>query len=150
MTQPKPTIKLLIVEDNPMDRALLEYSLTEIKDQNFNCTDASRLEQAIRYVKDCGPKEYDVVILDLGLPDSVGLETFIEFYNKCPNVSFIVMTGLDDDKVAGAALEHGAHDYLVKGSFEPDQLYKSIRYAINRRDARKRIEERVKSLGKKD
>ena len=81
--------------------------------------------------------EIDLVLLDLGLPDSRGLETFVKAYAHAPQIPFVVLTGLNDETVALSAVRQGAQDYLVKGQTDGGLLLRAIRYATER----KRIEE---------
>src|SRR5206468_1017928 len=83
----------------------------------------------------------DVVVTDLGLPDSDGLETVETLRREAESVPIVVLTGWADEDVGGAAILRGAQDYLVKGDVEPQMLRRSLRYAIRR----KRIEEELKS-----
>ncbi len=74
--------------------------------------------------------DVDVLLLDLGLPDSQGLETAVEAMRSAPAVPIVVLTGYDDDEAAAEAIERGAQDYLVKGGFSGAALRRAIRYAI--------------------
>ncbi|HIE43503.1 MAG TPA: hybrid sensor histidine kinase/response regulator, partial [Candidatus Omnitrophica bacterium] len=82
----------------------------------------------------------DVILLDLSLPDSQGLETFIEVYSKAPQVPIIVLSGLDDESLAVKAVGKGAQDYLVKGRVDSNLLVRSIRYAIERKQVEEALE----------
>ncbi len=83
----------------------------------------------------------DAILLDLTLPDSIGLDTFKKIHSEAPALPIIVLTGNDDDSLALRALQDGAQDYLVKGQVSGQILARSIRYAIER----KRIDEALKS-----
>jgi FixJ family two-component response regulator len=82
------------------------------------------------------------VLLDLGLPDSQGLETLAKTYSQAPEVPIVVLTGLDDDALGVQAVNRGAQDYLKKGQVDGELLMRTIRYAIER----KRAEERESEL----
>ena len=84
--------------------------------------------------------EIDLVLLDLGLPDSRGLDTFVKAYSHAPQIPFVVLTGLNDETVALTAVREGAQDYLVKGQTDSGLLLRAIRYATER----KRIEEELR------
>lgn len=76
--------------------------------------------------------DFDLVLLDLGLPDSQGEETFARIYEHAPAVPIIILTGLDDEALATTCVQQGAQDYLVKGAFDGPLLVRAIRYAIDR------------------
>ena len=88
----------------------------------------------------------DLVLLDLGLPDSQGLDTFIKIHIEAPTVPIIVLTGLDDETVGIRTMQNGAQDYLIKGQVDSTLLVKSIRYAIERQ----RLLEEVRDLSLTD
>ena len=75
---------------------------------------------------------FDVVLLDLSLPDSHGMETIIGFREQAPAIPIVVLTGLDDEQVAINAVQHGAQDYLIKGQVNSSVIMRSMRYAIER------------------
>lgn len=122
-------ITVLIIDDNPGDARLLQEMLSGEKLSSFKTITAARLTEGIEKVIKGG---IDIVLLDLSLPDSNGLESFYGFHINLPNIPVIVMTGLDDEHIATTAVRAGAQDYLVKGKVDPEQLAKSIRYAIER------------------
>lgn len=110
-TENKP-IKILLVEDNPGDARLLQIALDEAGTNQFALTHAKRHDEALRYLEDEG---FDVVLLDLSLPDSQGLDTFTSTRAKAPEVPIIMLTGLDNEAFALESMQHGAQDYFVKG-----------------------------------
>ncbi|MGA2076191.1 MAG: response regulator, partial [Terriglobia bacterium] len=124
--------RALAVEDNPADALLLNEVLVRIRDARFETTHVERLEDALASL---AVASYDVVLLDLGLPDSQGPDTVTRLRQSQPAVPVVVLTGLDDEAVGIAAMQLGAQDYLVKGSFTPSALGRSIRYAIERKRA---------------
>jgi signal transduction histidine kinase len=124
--------RALAVEDNPADAFLLNEVLVRIRDARFETTHVERLEDALASL---AVASYDVVLLDLGLPDSHGPDTVTRLRQSQPAVPVVVLTGLDDEAVGIAAMQLGAQDYLVKGSFTPSALGRSIRYAIERKRA---------------
>ena len=83
----------------------------------------------------------DVVLLDLGLPDSEGLATFIRMHKQAPDVPTVVVTSVDDEHVALDALRKGAQDYLVKSEVNGRMLHRAIRYAIERKQAEVKLRE---------
>ncbi len=133
----KPT-RILLVEDNPGDARLIREMLVKAEGREFNITWVTRLSQGLESLSRC---DADVVLLDLGLPDSRGLDTFVEAYRHCPAMGFVILTGLADETIALTAVGLGAQDYLVKGEIDGTLLVKSIRYAMER----KRVEEALKA-----
>jgi diguanylate cyclase (GGDEF)-like protein len=121
--------KILLIEDNPGDVRLIQEILSEIKDAKFDFLIANRLSEGLELLTKDG---IDVVLLDLSLPDSQGLETFTKVHEKTPDVAIIVLTGLDDSEIGIKAVQKGAQDYLVKGKVDGNLLFRSIRYAVER------------------
>lgn len=134
---PHPTrngaITVLLVEDNAGDARLILEQLRELPAELFDLERVDRLEPALARLRLSG---VDVVLLDLGLPDSTGIETFRRAQHAAPEHPIVVISGLDDERVALEAVKAGAQDYLVKGHIEAGLLTRVLRYAI----ARKRSE----------
>ncbi len=126
----KAPIRVLLIEDNEGDTRLVRHALTDAEDSVVEVECANRLSSGLAVLAD---HPVDVVLLDLTLPDSSGLETVVKFINSRATTSpVIVLTGLDDDHVALRAVHMGAQDYLVKGKINPELLSRSIRYAMER------------------
>ena len=125
-------LRILIVEDNPGDRDLIQ-DLLAFTPMGVSCTflTAERLMEAVTVVQ---KNPIDVVLLDLGLPDSYGIATISNFRSRCSQVPVVVLTGNNDEQVGIAALQAGAQDYLVKGRYDGNELLRIIRYAIQRFD----------------
>ena len=123
------TIALLLVEDDSADIELLKYALSRLKYATVNLVCANSLSNAFPLLHS---RPFDVIICDLGLPDSQGLETLTKLSGKAPDIPIIVLTGYDDEELAMRALKSGAQDYLVKGQIEINSIYRSIRYSIER------------------
>jgi diguanylate cyclase (GGDEF)-like protein len=125
---------VLLIEDNPGDARLIREMLAEEPGAPFRLTCAERLAQGLELLsaaaKSGGPA---LVLLDLSLPDSLGLETFAKVYAHSPGVPIIVLTGTDDQTVALSAVKGGAQDYLVKGRLERELLLRSMQYSIERK-----------------
>jgi signal transduction histidine kinase len=133
------SIKALLIEDNIGDSRLIREMLSEAKGVSFDLKYADRLQAGLAQLGQGGT---DVVLLDLGLPDSQGLETLAKTYSRAPEVPIVVLTGLDDDTLGVQAVNRGAQDYLKKGQVDGELLMRTIRYAIER----KRTEERESEL----
>jgi len=124
-------LKLFLVEDNPGDARLIREMLGEIPNIRFTLEQVERLGDALKRLT--GGEEADVVLLDLSLPDSRGLETFNRFHDAFKEPPpIIVLTGLDDETVGVSAVQGGAQDYLVKGRVDGNLLARSVRFAIER------------------
>ncbi len=134
-----PQIKGLLIEDNPRDSRLIQEMLKNPQKSanetiNIDLDIAGTLLDGLNKLND---KLYDVILLDLTLPDSQGLNTFEAVQEKANQIPVIVLSGLDDKTVAIQAVHDGAQDYLVKGHVDEDLLIRAIGYAIER----KRVEE---------
>jgi diguanylate cyclase (GGDEF)-like protein len=122
------SMRVLLVEDNPGD-ALLVHEALEASGR-FELTHADRLAGGLGTIRSGG---IDAVLLDLSLPDSSGLDTFRAMRDASPHLPVIVLSGLDDEETAIAAVTEGAQDYLVKGRVSPDLLVRALRYAVRRK-----------------
>jgi DNA-binding NarL/FixJ family response regulator len=120
---------ILLVEDNPGDATLIREELRDEAGEAFRLIHADRLSAAIDRLRE-GP--VDAVLLDLGLPDSRGLETFLGIRTQTKEIPIVVLSGLDDEALALEAVHQGAQDYLVKGNARGALLVRSLRYAIER------------------
>ncbi|OKH11834.1 hybrid sensor histidine kinase/response regulator [Fischerella major NIES-592] len=134
---PEQPIKVLLVEDNPGDVRLLQEFLWDVTTAQFELMPVERLDRTLKLLNQ---ESFDVILLDLSLPDSQGLETFITLHRQAPAIPIIVLTGLDDENLALRAMQEGAQDYLVKGQVSGDLLVRCMRYAIERQ----RIEEALR------
>jgi PAS domain S-box-containing protein len=121
--------RLLLIEDNPADVALIEIIVTEAGRGRFPLEFVSRLSAGLEWLAANDPA---LILLDLSLPDSQGLNTLTRVRDCSPIIPVIVLTGLDDEELAMRALQNGAQDYLVKGTFDGEALIRSIRHAIER------------------
>jgi two-component system, cell cycle sensor histidine kinase and response regulator CckA len=138
------TIKILLVEDNPGDVLLLHETLSEISLVTFALVNVERLSDALKQLQ---TKVFDVILLDLALPDSQGLESFSKIYQRVPLTPIVVLTGMSDETLAIKAMQAGAQDYLVKGRVRGgDLLMRSIRYAIERKRAEAILQKREREL----
>jgi serine phosphatase RsbU (regulator of sigma subunit) len=131
-------VKVLLVEDNRGDARLIQEYLAEVEGLKFEVENAARLAQGVALL---GRGGIDVVLLDLSLPDSRGLDTFVKLHAADPLVPIVVLTGFNDEVLAVKAVQEGAEDYLVKGHVNSNLLARSLRYAIER--TRRRQAERA-------
>jgi two-component system sensor histidine kinase UhpB len=124
------SINILVIEDNPGDFLLLKEFLRLTGLPIGTVLNADRLEQAYSILKDQAP---DLILLDLSLPDSEGLESFISLQKRAAHLPVIVLSGLTDVNIALESISLGAQDYLVKGDYTDKLLAKSIQYSIERK-----------------
>ena len=120
--------KILLVEDNPGDARLIEELMKEAEETvHFDLVQVESLSEALHSLG--GDNSFDSVLLDLGLPDSQGLDTLQSVRAKAPSVPVVVLTGLADELASAEATRMGAYDYLVKGRVDLNVLLRTIRYA---------------------
>ncbi|UVE65471.1 PAS domain-containing protein [Burkholderia pyrrocinia] len=129
MNTPLNEVRVLLVEDSPTDAFLIRETLSEVRDFVSALRHVERLSQAVDHFH---AEHFDVALLDLGLPDSQGLDTFSRLHAAKPEVPIIVLTGLDDLSSGLLAIQEGAQDYLLKKDIQPALLGRAIRYAIER------------------
>ncbi|MEE9522368.1 MAG: PAS domain S-box protein [candidate division NC10 bacterium] len=132
-----PKINILLIEDNPGDARLIREMLGEVRGASFAMEVASELPTGLQRLSAGGA---DVVLLDLSMPGSGGLDTFTKAHAQAGQVPIIVLTGLDDEAVAVRAVREGAQDYLIKGQVDSHLLGRAIRYAIERKRAEAALE----------
>jgi len=132
-------INVLLIEDNPGDVRLIEEMLSEVSGTTFNEECVDRLSSGLKRLAAGG---IDLILLDLGLFDSSGLETFIRVYEQSPQVPIIVLSGLDDEALAVDSVRRGAQDYIIKGQVDSNLLGRAMHYAIERKKAEEALYER--------
>ena len=134
--------KVLLIEDSPVDMRLIQEMLTGETDSPFAMECAGQLSEAMEQLD---KTHFDVILLDLGLPDSYGLETFIRTRAQAPRVPIVVLTGQNDEELPIKAVHQGAQDYLVKGRINGSALRRCLRYAIERKHIQEAlwIEDRI-------
>ncbi len=125
---PPGALKVLLIEDNPGDARLVREMLSESRGA-FQLQTVDRLDRGLERL---AAGDIGVVLLDLSLPDSQGIETFNKIHLHAPQVPILVMSGLNDETVAVHAVQSGAQDYLVKGRVDAYLLVRAIRYAMER------------------
>jgi signal transduction histidine kinase len=122
-------IKVLLIEDSEADALWLRELVSDVKGAPFSLECVDQLSKGLARLDAGG---IDVVLLDLGLPDSYGIETFARAYARVPQVPIIVLSSLENDELALRAVQEGAQDYLVKNRMNSQALARVLRYAIER------------------
>lgn len=123
-------LRVLVIEDNPGDALLLELTLEETAPARYKLLQAGTLAAGTALL---ASEPVDLVLVDLGLPDSQGLDSCERVVAAAPDVAVVVLTGWDDGGIALAALAAGAQDYLVKGQMDGPLLARALRYALERK-----------------
>jgi CheY-like chemotaxis protein len=129
-------MQVLLVEDNPADASVLRRLFARLGQDAWKLVEVPQLDEAIEacqeHVELMAGKPFDVVLLDLSLPDTAGIETVRRFCQTTPNVPVVILTGTEDEALAVQAIQSGAQDYLVKDHTSIHQLVRTIRLAIAR------------------
>lgn len=142
MPDPAKALNIFLVEDNAVDVEVVKAQLA-LANSPVSLETVGTLEAAAQSLK---KGSFDVVLLDLTLPDSQGLATFQLLQSHVKDIPIIVLTGLDDTKLGLQAVREGAQDYLLKNKIDSDLLIRSIRYALER-SRRKRAESELIAAG---
>jgi PAS domain S-box-containing protein len=143
---PKTQIQVLLIEDTPTDVIFLREALAQDTLISFELTTVERLQTALEILQKTA---FDIILLDLGLPDSQGLETFTRIHVLTPAIPKVILSGLTDEVFAVQAVHAGAQDYLVKGTAGFASVARAIRYAIERHEAQLAVrasEERFRAM----
>src|SRR5579872_1389058 len=117
-------VRILLVEDNPIDARLLREMVREGGAGRLHLEQVGLLAEALDFLSQ---QQFDVVLLDLSLPDARGLETVTSVHAHAPKVPIVVLTSLDDEAIGVRAVRAGAQDYLIKGRVGGDLLVRSVR-----------------------
>lgn len=147
-------INVLLIEDNPADVVLIREMLKEVLNPRFNLYSTQYLDEGLEYLE---KSEVDVLLLDLNLPDSHGLDTFLKAKDKAPMIPIVILSAFGDEYIAIEAVKCKAQDYLIKGKVDSGLLARSISYAIERKSIEEElikhrdhledlVEERTKEL----
>jgi DNA-binding response OmpR family regulator len=140
--QPSLPIRVLLIEDNAGDARLFREMIRDAGGGRFAVEIVDRLAPALAALERGG---IGVVLLDLSLPDSAGLDTFCTVHGRFPEVPIVVLTGNDDETVAVRAVEEGAQDYLVKGRVEDYRLVHALWYALSRHQRLQRVVDELRT-----
>ncbi len=127
-------IKVLLIEDNRTQSILIKAVLAKVNagghgQTRFDLAWAERLAAGLELLS---AETFDVILLDLSLPDAEGIETLVRVRDAQPDVPIVVLTGRNDEELAVQAMQAGAQDYLVKENFDGQLLGRALRYAIER------------------
>lgn len=136
-------IKILLVEDNAYDVDLIREMLNT---ENGTTFDLKRVDRLSAGLSKLDREHFDLVLLDLSLPDSRGFDTFAKTHHHVPQKPIIVLTGLDDKALAVETVRKGAQDYLIKGEVNGTLLTRSMRYAIERKYAEEERRSRIRRI----
>jgi signal transduction histidine kinase len=132
-------VKILLIEDNLAEARLLQEFLKQSPSKEFSLVHVQRLRDAFH---ELSQQNYDVILLDLTLPDSQGLSSLPLLISQAPSTPIVVLTNINDEELAIEAVRQGAQDYLVKRQVKPDVLVRSVQYAI----ARKQVLEQLRTV----
>jgi len=136
-------IRILALDDNPYAIRLIREILSDVPHLEFDLCHEQRLDAALATLR---TTDFDIILLDLSLPDSFGLDTFSETHKAAPHTPVVILTNSDDDSLAAEAVGLGAQDYLVKNELDGRLLARSIRYAIQRQQAAKELNRLQKAV----
>jgi PAS domain S-box-containing protein len=138
-------IRVILIEDNPDDAELIQRKLVRSVNRQFTVIPVTRLEEGLEYLARDGA---DLIVSDLGLPDSHGLDTVTKLLCQASHTPLVVLSGFDDEAIAIQAVQLGAQDYLVKGQLEGNQLERSLFYAIERSRLQKEVDQHTQEMWK--
>ncbi|HTB31281.1 MAG TPA: response regulator [Bacteroidia bacterium] len=139
-------VNILLIEDNPSDKELVSIYLRDVYAGRSILFTAESLAKGLHVIEG---NPIDVIILDLSLPDSWGLETFNKLHTEVPWIPIIVLTGLEDEKIGTDAVKMGAQDFLIKGKVKGKSFQRSISYSIERHKLLKALSAKAEELEEK-
>src|SRR5688572_5464279 len=129
-------LKILLIEDNPGDARLIKEALSEVESVDVELAHVTRLKEGFARL---AAEKFDVLLLDLSLPDASGLDTIRQANKAAGGVPIIVLTGFNDEAFSVTVVHEGAQDFLVKGQFDGALLMRAIRYSIERKEAQQEL-----------
>ena len=144
-----PPIKVLLIDDEPAQAWLVQEHLRTVSEKSgkaINLVHTESLGDGFALLTQDG--DVDVLLLDLSLPDSLGLETLTKAHTAFPSLPIVVLTSLEDEELGIQLIQGGSQDYLVKGQADGLILYRTIRYAIQRKQEETEREQLIKALQK--
>ena len=134
-------LRIGLVEDNAGDARLIQEMLREPPVTQYRLTHSTSMDQLLESLE---REPIEVLLLDLGLPDSQGMDTFHRINSRAPGLPIVIFSGAEDEELASIAVSSGAQDYLVKGRINSFLLKRAIRYAMER----KRTDEEIRTLNR--
>jgi len=139
-------INILLIEDNKADSRLISIYLKEAFASQVTLSVAENLKKGLVQLSE---NEFDIIIIDLSLPDSAGIDTFKSVYEAAFEKPIIVLTGLEDESVGINTVKLGAQDFLIKGKLDVTLLKRAVNYSIERYKLLKKLSENAKMLEEK-
>ncbi len=139
-------IKILLIEDNAADARLIDIYLKESYERNYSLSVVDLLSKGLDLLNTA---DFDIIIIDLSLPDSSGIDTFKDVFAAADKKPVMVLTGLEDESVGISTVKLGAQDFLIKGKLNSNGLKQSINYSIERYKLLKALSENTKMLEEK-
>lgn len=136
-------LNVLLIEDNPGDAFLIKFYLGESVEPIFHVSHADTVKGALEFLSN---NKYDIIISDMNLPDSFGIDTIKTILGAYPGNLVIVLTGLSDEEVGLETVRFGAQDFLVKGKFDGKVLVSSVMFAFERFKLNNKIDSVSKQL----
>ena len=141
-----PPINVLLVDDEPAQAWLVQEHLRAMSEKAGKAIHFFHTESLNNGIQRLSEGDVDVLLLDLSLPDSIGLETLTKAHSKFPNLPIVVLTSMEDEELGLRLIQGGAQDYLVKGQADGLILYRTIRYAIERKQDEAEREHLIREL----
>ena len=145
MTQQE--LKVLLIEDNPGDAFLMKFYLGESTSPIFHVSHSEDVKGGLDLL---AKEKFDIILSDMNLPDSFGVETIKSILTNYPGNLVIVLTGLTDEEVGLETVRYGAQDFLVKGKFDGKVLISSVMFSFERFKLNKQIDNVSKQLGEEN
>lgn len=134
---------VLLIEDSPVDATMIRGQLSKAKGNAYEVAVETSLDGGLARLAE---GDVDVILLDLTLPDTQGLETFLKTYRLAPQVPIVIITSLDDREVAYSAVRSGAQDYLIKGKLDTESLIHAVSFAMERHARQQRLNPHLTGL----
>src|SRR5438477_8244182 len=144
---PPGPIRVLLIEDNPGDAGLIRLMLADEGGALFETEWVERLSTGLRRL---GEAPFGLILVDLSLPDSQGIQTFLQLHAQVPRLPIIVLSGLRDSTVAVQAVHEGAQDFLIKGQVDGQLLVRAMRYALERKQLTEQLGRYAEELRSKN
>ncbi len=148
LQEPCPSVcemRILLVDDDPDFAKVLKFSLRAGRGDLFAIETANTLESALKILRE---KDFQMILLDLGLPDSRGLGTFEKIVAAHPEIACVILSGTDDESLALEAVKKGAQDYVVKGEASGEMLARILSYSLERHQQKQEMGEQNERLEK--